>query len=399
MKKLIFITVLLLILLGKEFYGCTTIIMVADSNVALAGNNEDSPFPLTLLWFVPAADGNYGRICFGFNMMINSIQGGMNEKGLFLDGNSLSKQGWKSDESKKPLVGSLLDRILVTCSNIEEVKKFFNTYNTPALDHARIPVMDESGASMIIEWYNDKVVFLETNKPYQIATNFVESKYVGVEKPCWRYNKANEMLQDIKTFSLNTIKDVLDSTHQEGKNSSTVYSFICNLKEGEIHVYNYHNFSESVTFNLTEELSKGYNEYYIANLFNEKNEDYMKFIAEGPVNTIEFSYYNINKTVAMIFFGILKIEYPKVFNSNIGIDVLSQVGKHLAEQGNSEDAIMFLERNMSEFPDSARVHFELANAYLKTNNQEKAITEYKKTLVINPDYKQASQTLENLLTQ
>lgn len=398
MKKAIVIIIILSVISIKNSYSCT-IIMVSDSKVTLAGSNEDSTFPLTILWFVPATDGNYGRVCLGYKMMINSIQGGMNEKGLFLDGNALSKQGWKSDESKKALFGSLLDRILATCANIEEVKEFFKTYNTPALDQARIPVMDSNGASMIVEWHNGKVVFLETEKPFQVATNFVGSKYIGIEKPCWRYNKANEMLQDKEIFSINTVRDALDATHQESKFSSTVYSFICDLQEGIIYVYNYHDFSNSVNFKLEEELRKGNKEYYLSNLFTERNEDYKIFIDEGPVNMIEFGYSRINKNAAMMFFNILKFQYPKAFNRDIDINALSQVGVWLMEEGKLEDATMFLERNKVEFPDSGRAHFELANVYLKSNNKEKAIAEYKETLVINPDHKQANQALENLLHQ
>lgn len=69
------------------------------------------------------------------------------------------------------MFGALLDRILATCEDIEEVQEFFNTYNTPELDQARIPVMDKSGASMIVEWYNGDVTFLETKKTHQISTN------------------------------------------------------------------------------------------------------------------------------------------------------------------------------------------------------------------------------------
>ncbi|MDX2442566.1 MAG: carcinine hydrolase/isopenicillin-N N-acyltransferase family protein [Bacteroidales bacterium] len=398
MKKFILISIILVAIFKTESYSCT-IIMVSDLKVILAGSNEDSTFPLTTLWFVPATDESYGRICLGYKMMMNSTQGGMNEKGLFLDGNSLSKQGWESDESKKALFGSLLDRLLATCANIEEVKEFFNTYNIPALDQARIPVMDRSGESMIVEWHNGKVIFLETDKPYQIATNFVGSKYIGVEKPCWRYKKANEMLQDKEAFSLNTVRDALDATHQESKYSSTVYSFICDLQEGEIYVYNYYDFSKQISFKLKEELSKGYKEYYLSKLFTEKNEDYKKFISEGPANMIEFGYNRINKKTAMMFFGMLKFQYPTAFNRNIGINALSQLGVRLTGEGKLEDAEMFLERNMSEFPDSARVHFELANVYIKTNNKELALAEYKKTLAINPYHKQAKQALENLLHQ
>ena len=77
--------------------------MLSDNNVSLAGSNEDSVFPLTLIWFVPASEKEYARICLGYKMISNSVQGGMNEKGLFVDGNSLSKQNWKKDENKQGL--------------------------------------------------------------------------------------------------------------------------------------------------------------------------------------------------------------------------------------------------------------------------------------------------------
>ncbi len=396
MKKIILISIILFLVLKTESYACT-IIMVSDSSVALAGSNEDSSFPLTKLWVIPATEGSYGRICLGYKMLMNSVQGGMNEKGLFLDGNSLSNQGWELDKNKKTLLAPLLDKLLATCANIEEVKEFFNTYNTPGLDRARIPVMDSSGASMIVEWHNGKVVFLETDKPYQVSTNFIGSKYIGREKPCWRYNKAIEMLQDKETFSINTVRDALDATHVESKFSSTVYSFICDLRKGEVTIYNYYDFSKPIKFNLKEELGKGKNEYYLNNLFPEKNEAYKKFIAEGPANMIEFGYNRGNKMAAMMFFNTLKYNYPGAFNRNIDINALSQLGVRLTEEGKLEDAIMFLEKNMAEFPDSDRVHFELANVYVKADEKEKAIAEYKKTQEINPDHKQANQALENLL--
>ena len=395
MKKLVLLTIILIAILKTESYSCT-IVMVSDSNVTLAGSNEDSTFPLTLLWFVPASKDNYGRVCLGYKMMVNSVQGGMNEKGLFLDGNSLSNQGWQSDENKKALFGSLLDRLLATCASIEDVKEFFNTYNTPALGQARIPVMDKSGASIIVEWFNGEVVFLETDKPYQVATNFVGSKYIGSEKPCWRYNKAIEMLQDKKTFSLNTVRDALNATHNKSKYSTTVYSFICDLQKGEIYVYNFYDFSKPIKFNLKEELSKGRKEYYICNLFTEKNEEYKKFLAEGPANMVEFGYDHVNKMTAMMFFNMLKFQYPKAYNRNIDINALSQLGVRLTEEGKLEDAILFLEKNVTEFQDSEKSHLELAQAYRKNNNKEKSIAEYKKILEINPNHSIAKQEIERL---
>ena len=396
MKKLLGITILIIVLFGTKSNACT-IIMLSDSAVVLAGSNEDSTFPLTLLWFIPATDQEYGRVCLGYKMMINAVQGGMNDMGLFVDGNSLGKQGWKSDDHKKITFLPILDRLLATCANVDEVKNYFRTYNVPVLDQARIPVMDRNGASMIVEWHNGEVVFLETEESYQIATNFIESDYTGIEKPCWRYNKANEILRDKTTFSIDLVRKTLDATHQKNTFSSTVYSFICNLKRGEIYIYNYHDFSTSVKFNLREELNKGPKEYFLANLFTERKEIYNQFIAEGPANMIEFGYNRINKTTAIMFFNLLKMQYPKAFDREINTDPLSQFGARLWEQGKTEDAIIFLEKNVSEFPDSARVHFELANVYAGINHKEKALAEYKKTLVCDPDHGNAKQAMENLL--
>ena len=396
-KATVIIIVLALITLA-EATSCT-IIMVSDSKVTLAGSNEDSAFPLTIVWFVPPTEGNYGRVCLGYKMMFNSLQGGMNEKGLFLDGNALGRQGWQSDERKKVMYGSLLDKLLATCATVEDVKEFFNSYNTPALDQARIPVMDKSGASMIVEWYNGEVVFLESDESYQIATNFVGSEYKGVEKPCWRYNKAVELLKGRETFSTDIVREVLDATHQQSRFSSTVYSFICDLEKGTICIYNYFDFSNPVEFNLREELDKGFREYYLSHLFSARNEGYRQFISEGPVRMVEFGYNRINRNTALMFFNILKFQYPKAFNKAIDIELLSQVGNNLMLDGKLDDAVVFLERNRDEFPDSARVHFELAGIYMKTGNSEGALNELEMTLSIKPDHIRAKRALDSLVNK
>jgi len=60
MKRFILVAIILFLLCKIDSPACT-IIMVSDSNVVLAGSNEDSVFPLTILWFIPAANSNYER--------------------------------------------------------------------------------------------------------------------------------------------------------------------------------------------------------------------------------------------------------------------------------------------------------------------------------------------------
>jgi hypothetical protein len=394
MKTLILIVIVVSVFMPAESNPCT-IVMVSDSTVALAGSNEDSVFPLTLVWYVPATDSTYARVCLCYNMILNSVQGGMNEKGLFVDGNSLGGQGWESNEDKQALSGSVLDNLLATCADVEEVKEYFNTYNVPALDVARIPVMDKSGASMIVEWYNGEVVFLESDKTYQVSTNFIGSKYTGDNKPCERYNKAIEILETQDTFSVDSVSDVLDSTHVESNRSTTVYSFTCDLKNGDIYIYNYHDFSRPLRFNLEEELANGQHQHYLAELFADRSADYEEFIANGPAWMIERGYRrNINS--ALMFFNLLKSQYPKAFHREIGVETLSRVGMNLVAYGKLDDAIKMLEQNVQEFPDSARSHFELGDVYSKNQQPEKAVSEFEKALVIDPDHLEARQALEEL---
>jgi len=369
--------------------------MVSDSVSVYAGSNEDSVIPLTLLWSVPSGKNSYARICLGYKMAGNSVQGGMNEKGLFVDGNSLGRQGWIADKSKKSSTGSILDIILAKCANIEDVKEYFRTYNVPTLDRARIPVMDKSGASMIVEWYNGKVTFLQDEKKYQIATNFIGSKYVEKDKPCWRYNNAEEILKVKSSYSLNDVEAALDASHVEEDRSTTVYSFICDLKKGEIFIYNYHDFDNPIKVIFDEEIEKGKNEHYLNKLFSENSHDYENFIEEGPVHMIKRAY-NMNKMNGMAFYNILKTRYPIAFNKELGINALSAFGNSLIEKGNLEDAIFFLARNATDNPDSDRAHFELGDAYLRNRDKEKAELEFKKVLQIDPEHKKAKTALEKL---
>jgi tetratricopeptide (TPR) repeat protein len=379
---------------GRPSYSCT-IVMASGPGTALAGSNEDSYFPLTLLWFTPASEGNYARVTLGYRLMTNSVQGGMNEMGLFVDGNALGSQGWVADPSKKGFAGSILDYLLARFATVEEVKEFFRTYNVPDLDRARIPVMDRSGASMVVEWYLGEVVFLEPEQSYQVATNFVGSAYKEKEKPGWRYNKAVEVLDREASYSLETVRNALVASHQANEYSQTVYSFICDLKKGEIHVYNYHDFSRSLTFNLKEEIQKGNQEHYLGQLFPERSSDYSKFLEVGPVRTVEMGL-NRNPYFALIFFGQLKNEYPKAYGLQITINTLSQVASHLIENNKPEDALVILERNATEFPGFARSHLELAQTYQALNQNEKAIEAYQKALTIEPGNTMARQGLDSL---
>lgn len=394
MKRYLLVVLLLVAIPAPPNIGCT-IVMVSDSVNKIAGSNEDSNFPLTLIWFTPGTDGSYSRVCLGYRMIFKSIQGGMNEKGLFIDGNSLGPQGWKRDDSKGEFTGMLIDHILATCADIEDVKEFFENYNVQVLNNARIPVMDKSGESMIIEWYDGRVVFLQNEFPYQVSTNFIESKYLDSEKPCWRYNRAMEMRNGSSEASIEFVRDVLNATHVEDKLSTTVYSFICDLENGDIYVYNYHDFTSHIKYNLEEEIGKGTGEQFLGNIFGFENPGYEDFIANGPKYMVERGCRN-NRSNGILYYNILKMNYPAVFKRDIDDTVLRHVGLTLLAEGKMEDAIYFLEKNASEFPGKPIVFYDLGYGYEKSGNINKSIDAYNRAVELDPGNLEAQKALERL---
>jgi hypothetical protein len=252
----------------SQAFGCT-IIMAARNGLVLAGNNEDRNHLGTIVTFIPAKDKYYGRIVFGYDD--GPVQGGMNDQGLFVDGNALAPTGWKPDPNKPMIAGNIMMVMLATCATCEDVKAVFEKSNVPGLGQARFPVADRSGASMVVEYGQGRVQFVRSDSWYQIATNFVMSNVKDGNYPCWRYRTADRILSGAKELSVDIIRDVLEKTHQED-NGLTVYSNIYDLKKGTVYIYNLRNFYEVVVMDLAEELKKGQRRIELPSLFKHAQE-------------------------------------------------------------------------------------------------------------------------------
>lgn len=244
-------------------FGCS-IVMAARNGLVLAGNNEDRDHLKTIVTFIPASGPYHGRVVFGYDDAF--VQGGMNDQGLFIDGNALAPTGWQPEPGKPTFRGIVMMVILATCGTCDEVKAFFEQSNFPALGQARFPVADRTGASVVVEYGQGRVQFVKSDTWYQIATNFVMSNVKDGNYPCWRYRAADKIMSGARQLSVDLIRDVLEKTRQEG-NSLTVYSNIYDLKQGTIHVYNLGNFEEAVVLNLDEELKKGQRRLDLPSLF------------------------------------------------------------------------------------------------------------------------------------
>lgn len=248
--------------------GCT-IVIVAKGQLILVGNNEDWKNPKTKMWFIPAENNEYGRVCFGFDDMF--AQGGLNDQGLFIDANALGPTGWRAGEGKPNFRGEIMDRILATCATIEDAIAFFEKYNVPSLRRARFPIADKTGASMVVEWAEGKVQYVKKTETYQIATNFVITNIKNEDFPCWRYKTARKMFEEEEKVSIELIRDILSATHAEGR-YPTQYSNIYDLKTGDVYIYYLYDFDKVKKINLKTELEKGRKSYDLSVFFSEKGE-------------------------------------------------------------------------------------------------------------------------------
>ena len=250
---------LLNVLITAPLIACTGI-FAAHGDLVLAGNNEDWRNPEAKMWFIPAEEGQYGRVCFGFDNFIS--QGGMNDQGLFYDGFATKPLRVTGSKDKERYAGRLEDKALAECATVDEVLRLFDRYNLEDMSGSMLFFADRTGNSVIIE--GDEVI----RKPgcYQVVTNFHQSLARPGESPCPRYKIAVDMFARNLEISIDLFRRILAATHLEGS-TPTQYSNIYDLKNGIIYLYHFHNFQNEVVVNLEAELAKGAHSYDLASMF------------------------------------------------------------------------------------------------------------------------------------
>ncbi|MEJ2448044.1 MAG: hypothetical protein P8Y37_08915 [Anaerolineales bacterium] len=240
-----------------------TVIYGADGDQAFGGNNEDSPDPNTMIWFIPPEAGKYGMALVGYDDFV--WQGGVNDQGLFFDGLAVSEKVHVAQGDKPRYPGSLTMKALEECADVSCVKRLFEEYH--AYDEWAHQFMfgDARGDSLIIE----PTMMIAGGAPFQVATNFYQSRTdINACRNCDRYWKARNYFEKEDPLSAELIRDILDEVHLEG-DYPTQYSSVYDLKKGLIYLYFFHNYGNEVIFDLDEELAKGYHALYLPDLFPE----------------------------------------------------------------------------------------------------------------------------------
>lgn len=216
---------------------CTIFTVELEDGTVLVGNNEDFSYSIGNSMIITApGERGYGRICF-YNMTY--IQGGMNEHGLFYDGASCPPSEIPYYSDKENLDYNLGDIALANCTTVEEVEKFFESYNIPNGFYDHLMFTDITGASAVFEWVEGELHIIHRSKDenYQVITNYWLTNPSLGGYPCERYNTAVDILQN-QSPSIETCASILNSTKQNWGEGGTLYSNIYNLSQKEIYVFN-----------------------------------------------------------------------------------------------------------------------------------------------------------------
>jgi hypothetical protein len=241
----------------------------ADDQVALGGNNEDNYYAVpTHIWFLPPEEGRYGMALVGYDNYLNP-EGAVNDHGLFFDGLSVSGPEIPVPEDRLRYDGNGIMKVMTECATVDCALAFFEKYWVPG-QTGQLLIGDRYGNSAIVE----PLAIVRKDGPFQVATNFFQSRVPPADRTDTRYLQATTRLQNAESFSVDLLRNTLDVVHQQSDGGAghpplhTQYSTIYDLRKGQIHLYYFHDFEHAVTFDLKQELAKGIHAYEISSLFS-----------------------------------------------------------------------------------------------------------------------------------
>jgi len=275
MKKISCICVVLLLLSVSGSAVACTGFMSYHNGTTLVGNNEDlSLFTEPRLTIIPPSADGYGRVVFyckwpfPFDTGSYTIFGGMNDQGLFFDIYSTPHHTITNPSNKPTYTQDIFAYCIRTCATVDEVVAVFNRYYVPYMDEIQGFFVDKAGHSVIIE--GNEIIYKQGD--FQVVTNFLQSQPELGEYPCWRYETATDMLEHMTEFSLDYFKEICDAVHFEEVPLSTfmldtIYSYTCDLTNGSMYLYFFHNYTHVMEIKLPEIFDSGYQQYELPSLF------------------------------------------------------------------------------------------------------------------------------------
>jgi len=235
------------------------------------GSNHDAWFTSPHIWFENASSGPYGAAFTGARFDGENgyaPQSGMNERGLVFERLAAFHPKQENIPNRKTISNSTkyLKDILHSCKSVEEVKAYIQNYDHSYFLEDVFIYVEKSGKYLIVEPYTLTL----GNEPTYVIANFCPS-ITPVQKAnkLDRYRNGVSFLMNGMDSTLDFCTALLDTMHVCRKKigDGTLLSSIWDLNKGTVNLYFYHNYDQSILFNLSEELKKGDHHIRVETLF------------------------------------------------------------------------------------------------------------------------------------
>jgi choloylglycine hydrolase len=271
---------------------CTTFQSYDIEDVLIGSNMDWSKNFDNYIHFFPEEEGKFGRVIFEFPFPLVDYpdwicpKQGMNDQGLHMNvhlapylnpGNSSGKPFFESSDPDYYQIG-IHAYCLAKCATVAEVIDIYDQYNLYYMSEAMAFFVDINGDSVIIE--GDDIIYKEGD--FQVITNYYQSHPEVGGYPCWRYDKAVSMLENMTELSVDYFASICDETHVP----TTIFSNVYDLIDENFFIYYNNDFTNYLEFDLSEELAKGKRRILLGTLFDfEENEaPHKSDDPEGPTS-------------------------------------------------------------------------------------------------------------------
>lgn len=258
----------------------------------IVGCNEDAWRITPHIWFEQAGEEMpYGAAFTGSRFdgpNGYAPQSGMNTEGLVYSRLASHNPGVPENYSfpEKTISNptQFLKSVLHQCKNVDEVFDLIKQYNHSIFFEDVIIYTDRSGKYLIMEPY---LLTMGSDANY-VLSNFCPSVVSEEQKmELTRYRNGIEYLQTFKDTSFSFFRNLSEAMHvnREKANDGTLLTSIWDNNAGEVTLFFYHNYKDSVRFVLNDELNKGNRLLSIESLFpfNENFEKLKHY--KTPYNT------------------------------------------------------------------------------------------------------------------
>jgi hypothetical protein len=242
-----FATLLVCLLCTAADTSACFILFVRDGKNILVANHEDWFTSDGAIRTIPPAAGKYGSVIFTF-LSEGWAQGGMNEKGLFIDAAHTPYQEISFDDHQKKPNGYIWQMVLDKAATVREAIALLKQYQLPELSEATIMLADASGDAVLIGVHDHNLDIRSVDGETLMQTNFNQwHPELSNEPTCWRFGAASQHLHDSSEATIDNMRSILSKTHQ---GTMTVYSNIYDLKNKTIYTYNRRDFANPIVVSL-----------------------------------------------------------------------------------------------------------------------------------------------------